>query len=447
MIDSRRSFLRTALSLGTLSATSGLSRLGMLNALTQPSGPYRALVCVFLYGGNDSNNLVVPLDAKQYSNYKSVRAGLALDSATLVPFANNSYGLHPRFTDLAPIEKQVAIVANVGNLVQPTTVDEFKKNLVPLPGNLFSHADQQAEWQTSVAQGNSTTGWAGRLADQMGNFNPGTFPTFISVAGNALFGVGASTHPGSVTPNAPVGLQGFGADPASQARLAALKTLVDQDTMHTDSGAILLRQAGRTMSNALTDSDTLANALKSAKPIATPFPATSIGQQLLEVAKLIQIRDALNMRRQIFFCSLGGFDTHTAQLADQDRLFSQLSPALAAFYKATEELTIADQVTTFTESDFSRTLQPNSNGGTDHAWGSHHLVIGANVKGGAIFGQFPTVQLNGPNDVGEGRWLPTTSVDQYGATLAQWFGLPSSNRPAVFPNISKFASSDVGFFG
>lgn len=446
-MNSRRNFLRTAMSLGTLTATGGFSRLGLLNAITQPAGPYRALVCVFLYGGNDSNNLVVPLDTTSYNSYKSIRAGLALDSATLVPFANKAYGLHPRFTDISSIEKQVALVANVGNLVQPTTMTQYKNNQVALPGNLFSHADQQAEWQTAVAPGNSTTGWAGRLADQMEKHNTGSYPTFISVAGNALFGVGAATHPGSVTPGAPVGLQGFGTDPASVARLDALKSLAKQDTMHTDSGAILLRQAGINMDNALVDADTLNKALTSAKPITTVFPATSIGQQLLEVAKLIQIRSALSMNRQIFFCSLGGFDTHTAQLTDQDRLFSQLSPALAAFYKATEELTVADQVTTFTESDFSRTLQPNSNGGTDHAWGSHHIVMGASVKGNAIYGKFPKIELNGPDDVGEGRWLPSTSVEQYGATLAQWFGLPKTDLAKVFPTVGAYPTSDVGFFG
>jgi uncharacterized protein (DUF1501 family) len=202
------------------------------------------------------------------------------------------------------------------------------------------------------------------------------------------------------------------------------------------------------MTNALADADTLTTALKSAKPLATVFPNTGVGQQLLEVARLIQIRDALKMNRQIFFCSLGGFDTHTAQLGDQDRLFSQLSPALAAFYKATEELTVADQVTTFTESDFSRTLQPNSNGGTDHAWGSHQIVIGASVKGAVLYGRFPSLQLNGADDAGgQGRWVPTTSVDQYGATLSQWFGLASANLAAVFPNIANFKTTDVGFFG
>lgn len=448
-LHSRRNFLRTALSLSGMTAAGGFGRLSLLNAATQPGGSYRALVCVFLYGGNDSNNMVIPLDSAGYTNYKNARGGLALDAATLVPFdAGKAYGLHPRFTDLQPFLNQTAIVANLGTLVQPTSRTQFLNNTAPVPNNLFSHADQQAEMQACVPSGLSNTGWAGRLADQMSHLNTGNFPMVVSVAGNALFDVGASTHPGAVSPGGTAGIHGFGADAGSKARLAALEQLVTQDTMTTDSGAVLLKQAGLTMNRALNDADTLNKALSGAAALKTVFPKTSIGQQLQEVAKLIQIRSALNMNRQIFFCSLGGFDTHTAELTTQDTLYSQLSPALAAFYQATEELTVADQVTTFTESDFSRTLQPNSNGGTDHAWGSHHIVMGASVHGGTMYGKFPSLQLNGPDDAGgEGRWIPSTAVDQYAATLAQWFGLPASSLATVFPNINNFAVKNIGFLG
>jgi len=406
-------------------------------------------VCVFLYGGNDSNNMVVQLDPTLYAKYAGIRAGLALDATTLLPFdTNKQYGLHPMFKEVQSIASSVAVVANVGTLVQPMTRTDYLGNTVPVPDSLFSHANQQGEWQTSDPAGITTTGWGGRLADQMAYLNTGSYPTLVSVAGNASFSTGATTHPGSVIPGQPIGLTGFGTDAASQARLTALKSILTSDTVRTDAGAILLKQAGLNMRNALTDSDTLSAALKGAAALKTVFPATSIGQQLQEIAKLIQVRDKLQMNRQIFFCSLGGFDTHTVELTAHDTLYSQLSPALAAFYQATEELNVANDVTAFTESDFSRTMQPNSNGGTDHGWGGHHLVIGGAVKGAALYGTFPNLTLNGPDDAGgEGRWVPTTAVDQYGATLAQWFGLTADKLPLVFPNIAKFPAADVGFFG
>ena len=448
-MNTRRNFLKTALSLSTMTAAGGFARLNLLNAMPVSSDPYRALVCVFLYGGNDSNNMVVQLDPTLYSKYAAIRAGLALDPTTLLPFdTNKQYGLHPMFKEVVAIAPNVAIVANVGTLVQPTTRTDYLGNNVPVPDSLFSHANQQGEWQTSDPAGLLTTGWGGRLADQMAHLNTGSYPTLVSVAGNSSFATGATTHPGSVIPGQPIGLTGFGTDAASQARLTALKTILGTDTVRTDAGAILLKQAGLNMQNALADSDTLNAALKGAAALKTVFPATSIGQQLQEIAKLIQVRDKLQMNRQIFFCSLGGFDTHTVELTTHNTLYSQLSPALAAFYQATEELNVANDVTAFTESDFSRTLQPNSNGGTDHGWGGHHLVIGGAVKGATLYGTFPTLALNGPDDAGgEGRWVPTTAVDQYGATLAQWFGLTPDKLPLVFPNIAKFPTNDVGFFG
>lgn len=439
-----------------MTAAGGFGRLSLLNAMTQPSGSYRALVCIFLYGGNDSNNLIVPLDTANLANYKKYRGGLALDTSStavqpMVNFSSGAFKLHSQFTPLSSFLNETAIVANIGTLVKPTTRADYQAHKAPVPNNLFSHADQQGEMQTAEPDGLSTTGWAGRLADQVHalGLNHGTYPAFVSVAGNAKLGLGAATHPGSVTPNVAPGLRGFGTDAGSIARLNALESLVTQDTLLTDSGAVLLRAASNNMNNSLKDSATLATALKSSTALTTAFPNTSIGNQLAQVAKLIQVRDALQMSRQIFFCSLGGFDTHTSQLADQDKLYSQLSAAMAAFYLATDnDLHIADEVTAFTESDFSRTFAPNSNGGTDHAWGSHHIVMGGSVKGNKMYGTFPALLPNGPDDEGgEGRWIPTTAVDQYAATLAQWFGLPAANLPAVFPNIGNFKVADVGFFG
>ena len=448
-MPTRRDFFRTAAGAAGLGLASHFSRLGRLNAFAAPSGDYRALVCVFLFGGNDTNNTLVPLDPAQYAAYAQIRKQLALPASSLNPIrtsANAAYGLHAQLKDFKTLydSKNLAVVANVGSLVQPINRASYLARNAPVPGNLFSHSDQQMQWQTSIPDQFGTTGWAGRIADRMDFMNPGTsFPAFVSVAGNAILGVGESTRPATVIPNAPLGLRGFNSTSASVARLNALN-----DLLTMDSGATLIHQSANILSDGLHDTATLARAVSGAPAFVTAFPQTSIGAQFQQVAKLIQVRSAMGMNRQIFFCSLGGFDTHTNQLADQDRLYAQLGPALAAFYNSTVELGVDSNVTTFTESDFSRTFQPNTNGGTDHAWGSHHIVMGGAVKGGDLYGHFPDITPGGPDDAGtEGRWIPSTSIDQYGATLATWFGVPAGQLSAVFPNIANFKTADLGFLG
>jgi uncharacterized protein (DUF1501 family) len=439
---SRRGFIRVgAATVGSLA----LRPFGLLPTLAQSGPDYRALVCVFLFGGNDSNNTVIPMDDTSYQAYQSIRGSLALSSSELTAPVTSASGepisFHAKLAEVASMfaSKELSVVANVGALVQPLTRDQYQSQQAAIPLNLFSHSDQQLAWQTSIAQGHSPTGWAGRAADYIAsqNINSSAFPTFFSVAGNVVEGTGVATQPVALAPGQSLQLTG----PA--AGLTAINTL-----LKTNTGMSLVQAASDTLSHSITDASALSAALAKSTPLKTQFPTTSIGAQLQQVAQIIQVQSYLGMRRQIFFCSLGGFDTHAGELETHNTLYPQLSPALAAFYAATQELGVAQNVTTFTESDFSRTFQPTTTDGSDHAWGSHHLVLGGAVQGGQIFGKFPTFQLAGPDDADvRGRWIPTTSIDQYGATLCSWFGLPAGALATVFPNLANFPASNIGFLG
>ena len=445
---SRRGFIKIgAASVGSLA----LRPFGLLPALAQSSSPdYRALVCVFLFGGNDSNNMIVPVDDTNYKAYLSVRGNLALSTANLTApiytvTGNAPYSLHASLAELASMfsNKELAVVANVGSLVQPTTRAQYQSQTAPVPSNLFSHSDQQLQWQTSVPTGHSATGWAGRAADLVASQNLSSFPTFLSVAGNSLMGTGADTQPVALSPGQSLDLKGFNNTPASVARRAALENLLTLET-----GLKLAQAANNVLSNSIADAKALDSALSKATALKTTFPKTSLGAQLQQVAQIIQVRDSLGMRRQIFFASLGGFDTHTNEINTHKQLYPQLSQALAAFNSAIQELGVQNDVTTFTESDFSRTFQPTSGDGSDHAWGSHHVVMGGAVKGGDIYGKFPAFELAGPNDADtRGRWIPTTAIDQYGATLCSWFGIKDADLQTVFPNFANFGSQKLTFLG
>jgi uncharacterized protein (DUF1501 family) len=445
-MHTRRGFIRIgAATVGSLA----LRPFGLLPAMAQSGPNYRALVCVFLFGGNDANNSVIPMDDPSYQAYQSSRAGLALTASELTSAVTSvsgaPYAFHAKLAEVASLfsTKELAIVANVGSLVQPLTRDQYRQQQAPIPSNLFSHSDQQLQWQTSIAQGNSSTGWAGRAADYIAaqDLNAPGFPAFVSMAGNSLFGTGAETQPVALVPGQSLELKGFNESSASQARWNALNSLLT-----LDSGISLVQAANDTMAHSISDAAALGSALAKTTPLKTQFPKTNLGAQLQQVAEIIQVQADLGMRRQIFFCSLGGFDTHTNELNTHNNLYPQLSPALAAFYAATQELGMAQNVTTFTESDFSRTFQPTSGGGSDHAWGSHHFVLGGAVQGGQVFGKFPTFELGGPDDADvRGRWIPTTAIDQYGATLCSWFGIPDAALPGVFPNFPNFGSKKLGF--
>jgi len=449
MTLSRRELLR----LTACSAAGSLfaSRFGALNALAAPAGDYRALVCVFLFGGNDANNMVVPNDATGYANYARLRSSLAIPQASLLPITaatgNAAYGLHPNLPGVQSMfaNGRAAIVANVGTLVQPTTRTAYLSGMVPVPGNLFSHSDQQSEWQTGNVQALSDTGWGGRAADAVLAMNAPTFPAVTSLNGSNIYTVGSRTQPAVVDPYQSLGFYGQSGSTSADARSAAMQTLLT-----FNSGVTLMQAANGVTAAAYAQSRTLRDALATAPAIQTvwPSPSTSISAQLLQVAKIIAARGSLGLRRQIFFVGMGGYDTHTGELGTHQALFPQLDAALSAFYATTVELGVADAVTTFTLSEFGRTLQAASGGGSDHAWGSHHIVIGAAVRGADLYGTFPTLALGGPDDASnEGRWIPTTSVDQYGATLAKWFGVADADLPTVFPNVVNFPTRDLGFLG
>jgi uncharacterized protein (DUF1501 family) len=445
----RRDLLRLACcSAAGASLVGGMSKLGLVSALAQGTTDYKALVCIFMFGGNDSNNMLVPTDAR-YTQYLQARSVLALPQTQLLPLqiaGKSIYGLHPNMPEMQGFfnnQQNLAILANVGTLVQPTTQATYNtfKNL---PENLFSHSDQQDQWQSAQLAGTPVSGWAGKIADSVQTLNASAqFPPILSISGSPVFCTGITTRPFSMDPGQAPGLQGFDSSAASQARYAATQQLLT-----FDSGLSMVQAANAVTGQAVQFAQVLSNALKNIPPMQTKFPGTYLGQQMQQVAQVIAARSALGVQRQIFFCSTGGFDTHADQLPQQVQLLSDVSKSMSAFYQGTQELGVANQVTSFTVSEFSRTLEPGSNGGSDHAWGAHQLILGGAVKGNAIYGTFPTLVLGGPDDADQnGRWIPTTALDQYAATLATWFGVSAANLPSIFPNLTNFSSSNLGFLG
>jgi uncharacterized protein (DUF1501 family) len=472
MNKSRRDFLReagcAAISTAALAAT--VNRLGLITSLAQSGGNYRALVCIFLNGGNDGNNMVIPYDNYNApGGYGAVRtaAGLAISQASLLQISPISqsgvkYGFHPNMVDMQTLFNagKLAVLCNVGTLLQPTTKTQYQQNPGGAfrPYQLFSHSDQVTQQEASISNNPSQTGWGGRICDAMKSVNGNApLPMGISIAGTSLFITGFVTSQLAIADSNTslanvLNLNMSNTASGGSTALNARKTAYDQIRTF-DNNFVLVKKSSDSVSQALT-----ADAALSAQSVTinTVFPNTSIGRQLLQVARLIALRTNLGLSRQIFFVQLGGFDTHTNQVAannSQNTLLAQLSPAMKAFYDATVELNVADSVTSFTLSDFGRTLQPAGSGagvGTDHAWGNHSLIMGGAVKGGDFYGKFPALSLNSSDDAdsgssARGRWIPTTSIDQYAATLATWYGLPSNQLATVFPYLNKFPTSNLGF--
>ena len=443
----RRNFLK---GLGAITAANTLPGLSLMNAYAQ-AADYKALVCVFLYGGNDANNMVVPVQTAEYGTYAAARGSIALPQASLVqlPQAGGArFGLH---ANLAPLQQvwangDMALLLNTGPLVQPVTRAQYRANRSTRPANLFSHDDQQEQNQTAIPN-QATTGWGGRLGDRVTVMNAGsTVPMNISVGGNDIYLKGQATPAYSVPTGGNFGLTVTGGNAAQQtARRNAMQALFGLDRQNMQ-----VRSAGDVISsavNASTALNTVVNNNASAAAPAFQGLNTGLSRQLFTVAKMIEGRTQLGLRRQVFFAQAGGFDNHQNQIADQGGRFNEVGPALRAFYNAIVALGVQDQVTLFTLSDFGRTLRVND-GGSDHAWGNHHIILGGAVRGGQTYGTFPNLALGGPDDTdSDGRWIPTTAVDQYAATLAKWFGVPDADIPAVVPNVARFPLRDLGFMG
>jgi uncharacterized protein (DUF1501 family) len=458
----------------------GLAALGGAGSLMAPrtaqAGDYKALVCIFLFGGNDGFNMLVPTDTTRHNQYMTARAGLALPQASLLSLSGSQYGLHPAMQSLLPAwsAKHLAPVLNVGPLAAPLTKDQYiaaGADSPLVPANLFSHSDQQRAWESATTDTVARTGWGARTAETLAT----TYPV-ITLGGNSRFGTGNQAF--ALALPGPGGLfAASGLTPKDMSWVANQKRKTAVDAMYAPGQASQLGEVFAGMQrDAFTMSDRLAS-LVASKPGSPDVPAaidnafatliqgdhltTDLSGQLYQISKLIAGRQQVQGDRHIYFAGISGFDTHAGQVDNNDstqgqhaRLLAQVSDAMAAFHDAMEGLGLGSQVTAFTQSDFGRTFLPNNSSGSDHGWGNVQLVCGGAVKGGATYGRYPTPVLGGPDDVGvqtwemQGRWIPTASVDQYASTLLNWFGATTAQVDTILPGLGAFGGArSLGFMG
>jgi uncharacterized protein (DUF1501 family) len=449
MDASRRAFMKraSALSIAGVATPWAMNLATLGEAAAATAADYKALVCVFLYGGNDYANTLVPYDAASYALYNGLRPRLAyarsaLDATVLAPSVplagGRQYALAPELLPLLGLfdAGKLAVMLNVGTLVQPTTKAQYTAKSVPLPPKLFSHNDQQSVWQSSAPEG-AVSGWGGRMGDLLQSGNGTSTFTCINLSGNAVYLSGTSAVQYQVSTSGSVPLRAVGSPLfGSAACSTALQNLITQNRSH-----LLEAEYTRVTKRSIEANALLASALVPASGIATAFPSgNGLADQLKLVARMIASANALGAKRQVFFVSLGGFDNHDALLTAHPTLLGNVASALSAFHAATVELGVANQVTTFTASDFGRTLTGN-NDGSDHGWGSMHFILGGAVNGQRFYGTPPAVANNGPDDVGQGRLLPSTSVDQFAATLGRWFGVSDTDLLTVLPNLANHDAS------
>ncbi len=460
----RREFLQRSGQLAMMGAASsyalGLAGIAEAGAFSNAGG-YKALVCLFLFGGNDHANTLIPFDAANYARYASIRgqagseaaAGIALARASLANTVlqaptgqsltdNITYALAPTMPRLKALYDQGAMapLLNVGPLIAPLTRAQFDNGSVPRPANLFSHNDQQSTWQSSAPEG-APSGWGGRMADLALTSNTNAMFTAINATGNAVFLSGRTAVPYQVSP---AGATLF--NPLQTGRLfnstAASQAL--SSLLRSGASNVLAADYARVNDRSIQFGGFVNDALRTVSLNTSFGTGNRLADQLRVVAQLIGARSRLGVTRQVFMVSLGGFDHHDGLIGSHDALLGQVDFAMDAFFRATVELGVQDNVTTFTASDFGRTLSSNGDG-SDHGWGAHHFIVGGGVRGGRFYGRAPQVSVTSNDQVGQGRLLPTTSVDELSSTLGLWFGVAPSELPSVVPNIGRFASADIGF--
>ena len=507
-LQSRRDFIRRAAcaAVGTVALNATLRDLRFMNAAVAqsniPTGDYRALVCIFLAGGNDSNNLIIPTIQSEWNNYAAIRtpilalpiSGAPYNVLPLSPLNSDghSYGLHPACPELAALFNgtgsttgKLAILFNAGTLVYPLTRAQYQSGALAKPPQLFSHADQVTQWQTSIPNQPPLTGWGGRVADLLASVQPNArISMSITLNGANTFEIGSSSSQYAVSTSGAVSLSGVSGN-----RLSALTNILGVPYPNLQAQAYANVAAHSINTTGLLNSAILAtqDVSSSQQFWTTPFPgsspfqvttptsgtkfSSSLGPQLKMIARLIEAgskpannlitNDGNPLKRQIFFCTVGGYDLHTGQTTGNApstvvtgahaNLLAELSQCLNAFQAAMDQIgtlhgdpSFSQRVTAFTASDFGRTF-PSNGLGSDHGWGSHHLIVGGAVKGQQTYGKFPTLAINGPDDTSTGRWIPTTATDQYFSTLATWFGVDGSNLTTIFPNIGRFSTPNIGF--
>ena len=451
----RRDFLRQSAcaAVGTTALASTVWDLRMVNAALAQSTPtdYKALVCIFMFGGNDSNNLIVPTDTATYNTYKTARASLALpnvgDGEGLLPLSavvsdGHTYGIHPACPELQMLfdSGKLAVLSNVGTLIAPITREQYLAKSVAVPPQLFSHENQQVQWQTSIPDQRSHTGWGGRCADLLSVLNgSSTVSMSISIGGLNTFEIGEKVDQFNISASG---------KPPSLTGLTPPRKQVVKDILGLPMGNLYAKEFAQVTSNGITNNAIVRESLAAAdaaNPINTPFPASHLGNQCKTISRLINARNELGHKRQIFFAAVTGYDTHDDQPAKHSNLLSELSKSMKSLYDATMQMGVESSVTTFTASDFGRTGASNNKIGSDHGWGGHQLICGGAVSGKKLYGKYPTLAVAGPDDTDLGRWIPSTSVDEYAATLAKWFGVSNRDMSTVFPNLKRFAQPDLGF--